>query len=64
MPVAFSNSGNSFSYGPENPPEISTFTCADAVNGAISSAAKTTAIASAVLHLRDEQAYIRGLIAG
>src|SRR4030095_8881015 len=60
MPVVRSNSGNSFSYGPENPPEISTFTCADAVNGAIKSAARTRTIASPALHLPDEKADILG----
>src|ERR1051325_718489 len=45
IPVVRSNSGNSFSNGPENPPEIMTFSCADAVTGDISSAAMTTTIA-------------------
>src|SRR6185436_14030869 len=58
MPVVRSNSGNSFSYGPENPPDISTFTCADAASGDISSAALKTAIALRGLHLLDDKAYM------
>src|SRR5215470_4333542 len=59
MPVVRSNSGNSCSYGPENPPDIITFNCADAASGHISSVATTT-IAFAALHLRVEKAYILG----
>src|ERR1700681_1385653 len=51
MPVVRSNSGNSFSYGPENPPDIITFNCAAAASGPISSAAATT-IAFAGFHMR------------
>src|SRR5580765_940506 len=60
IPVVRSNSGKSCSYGPEKPPEISTFNCADAASGHISSVARTTTIASRALHLRDDKAYILG----
>src|SRR5262249_26125799 len=33
MPLVRSNSGNSFSYAPLNPPDIKTFSCADAATG-------------------------------
>ncbi len=56
MPVVRSNSGNSFSYGPEKPPDISTFNCADAASGHINSV--VTTIALTALHLRDDKAFM------
>jgi hypothetical protein len=41
MPLVRSNSGNSCSYAPLNPPDIKTFNCADAAIGQ-SSVAKMT----------------------
>src|SRR6185295_6806879 len=58
IPVVRSNSGKSCSYGPEKPPDISTFNCADAASGHISSVATMTTIALRALHLHDEKAYI------
>src|SRR5262252_6468333 len=40
MPLVRSNSGNSCSYAPLNPPDIKTFNCADAATGQNGSAAK------------------------
>ena len=51
MPVVRSNSGNSFSYGPENPPDVITFNCADAASGPISRAAAKM-IELAAFHMR------------
>jgi hypothetical protein len=42
MPLVRSNSGDSFSYAPLNPPDIRTFSCADAATGQNSSVAKMT----------------------
>src|SRR6516165_12276766 len=42
MPLVRSNSGNSRSYAPLNPPDIKTFNCADAATGQNGSVAKTT----------------------
>src|SRR5262249_29158842 len=42
MPVVRSNSGNSFSYAPLNPPDIRTFSCADAATGQNNSVVKIT----------------------
>src|SRR5262249_2431872 len=42
MPLVRSNSGNSCSYAPLNPPDIKTFNCADAATGQNGSAAKMT----------------------
>jgi hypothetical protein len=42
MPLVRSNSGNSCSYAPLNPPDIRTFNCADAATGQNSSVAKIT----------------------
>src|SRR5262245_12595722 len=45
MPVARSNSGNSCSYGPENPPDINTLSCADTSSGQSNNVAtKTTTL--------------------
>ena len=43
MPVVRSNSGSSFWYGPEKPPDIRTFTCANAALGHIIRTATTIA---------------------
>src|SRR5271166_6561811 len=42
MPLVRSNSGNSCSYAPLNPPDIRPFNCADAATGQNSSVAKMT----------------------
>jgi hypothetical protein len=42
MPLVRSNSGNSCSYAPLNPPDIRTFNCADAAAGQNSSVATIT----------------------
>jgi hypothetical protein len=42
MPLVRSNSGNSCSYAPLNPPDIRTFNCADDAAGQNSSVAKIT----------------------
>jgi hypothetical protein len=57
MPLVRSNSGNSRSYAPVNPPDIRTFNCADAVIGQISSAAKMTTILFAAFAVRDEKMF-------
>jgi hypothetical protein len=44
MPVVYSNSGNSCSYAPLNPPDISTFSSADAAAGQINDVARTLAV--------------------
>ena len=57
MPLVRSNSGNSCSYAPVNPPDIRTFNCADAVTGQISSVAKMTTILLAAFDVRDEKVF-------
>jgi hypothetical protein len=42
MPLVRSNSGKSFSYAPLNPPDIRTFSCADAATGQDSSVVTIT----------------------
>ena len=57
MPLVRSNSGNSCSYAPVNPPDIRTFNCADAVTGQISSAARMTTILFAAFAVQIEKVF-------
>jgi hypothetical protein len=62
MPLVRSNSGNSCSYAPANPPDIKTFNatsidCADASTGQMSSVAKTTTIVLVAFVAREEKVF-------